>query len=85
MLTAFAGHFPLGRPSGLIVQGIEARVADHADAVLAAFQRHPLQGLARHLQEGRAEEPGNPFVPAGALQPGGQKILQRTAAILPSR
>jgi len=27
-----------------------------------------------------AEEPGNPVVPAGALQPGGQKILQGTAA-----
>ena len=80
MLTPFAVHLPLGRPSVLNVQGIEAGVADHADAVLAAFRRHPLHGLTRNFQKGRAEEAGNPIVPAGALQPGGQEILQWTAA-----
>jgi len=64
----------------LDVQGVKAGVADHPNAGLAAFRRHPFQGLARHLQQGRAEEPGNPVVPAGALQPGGQEILQWTAA-----
>jgi hypothetical protein len=73
-------HPPLGRPGGLDVQGIEAGVADQPNAGLAAFRRHPFQGLARHLQQGRAEESGNPVVPAGALQPGGQEILQGAAA-----
>ena len=76
----FAVHPPLGCPGGLNVQGIKAGVADHPNAGLAAFRRHPLQGLARNLQEGGAEEPGNPVVPAGVLQPSGQEILQRTPA-----
>jgi len=64
----------------LDVQGVKAGVADHPNAGLAAFRRHPFQGLARHLQQGGAEKPGGPVVPAGTLQLGGQKILQRTAA-----
>ena len=75
----FAMHPPLCRPGGLNVQGIEAGVADHPNAGLAAFRRHPFQGLARHLQQGRAEKPGDPVVPAGALQLGGQEILQWAA------
>ena len=71
----FAVHPPLGRPGGLDVQGIEAGVADHPNAGLAAFRRHPLQGLAGHLQQGGAEEPGNPVIPAGALQLSRQEIL----------
>jgi hypothetical protein len=46
----------------LNIQRIEAGVADHPNAGLAAIRRHPLQGLARHLQQGRAEEHGNPVV-----------------------
>jgi hypothetical protein len=80
MLTPFAGHLPLGRPSGLNVQGIEGGIADHADAGLAAFRLHPFQGFARHLQKGGSQEPGNPVIAAGALQLSGQEILQRTAA-----
>ena len=76
----FAVHPPLGRPGGLNVQRIEAGVADHPNAGLAVIRRHPFQGFARHLQQGGAEEPGNPVIPAGALQPGCQEILQRTAA-----
>ena len=55
------------------------QVFDHP-FVIAAFRRHPFQGLARHLQQGGAEKPGDPVIPAGALQPGGQEILQGTAA-----
>ena len=44
------------------------------------IQHHPFQGLARHLQQGGAEKPGNPIIPAGALQLGGQEILQWTTA-----
>jgi len=77
--TPFTVHPPLGRPGGLNVRRIEAGVADHANAGLAVFRLHPFQGLGRHLQEGGAEEPGNPVVPAGALQPGCQEILQGTA------
>ena len=78
--TPFAVHPPLGRPGGLDVQGLKAGVADHPNTGLAAFRRHPFQGLASHLQHRGAEEPGNPVVPACALQTGGQEILQRTAA-----
>ena len=76
----FAVHPPLGRTGGLNVHGVKAGVADHPNAGLAAFRRHPLQDLARHLQKGGAEKPGNPVVPAGALQLGSQEILQGTAA-----
>jgi len=38
------------------------------------------QGLARHLQQGGAEKPGDPVIPAGALQPGDQEILQGAVA-----
>ena len=62
---------------GLFIYGLSPRF--HPNAGLAAFRCHPFQGLARHLQQGRAEEPGNPVVPAGTLQLGGQKILQRAA------
>ena len=75
----FAVHPPLGRAGGLNVQRIEAGVADQPDAGLAVFRRHPFQGLARHLQEGGAEESGNPVVPAGALQLSRQEILQWAA------
>jgi len=68
MLTTFAVHLPLGRPRGLNVQGIEARVADHPAAGLAAFRFHPPRGLGCHLQKGRVGVPGNPVVPAGVLQ-----------------
>jgi len=78
--TPFTVHPPLGRPGGLNVQGIEAGVADHPNTGLAAFRRHPFQCLASHLQQGGTEEPGNPVVPAGALQSGCQEILQGTAA-----
>jgi hypothetical protein len=67
------------RCDGLNIQGIKAGVADHSDADLAAFRRHPFQGLARHLQQGGAEEPINPVVPAGTLQLCGQEILQWAA------
>jgi len=59
---------------------LKAGVADHPNTGLAALRRHPLQGLARHLHQGRAEKPSNPVVPAGALQMGCQEILQGTAA-----
>ncbi|PIU49791.1 MAG: hypothetical protein COS92_04795 [Desulfobacterales bacterium CG07_land_8_20_14_0_80_52_14] len=42
---------------------IEAGVADHPDAGLAVFRRHPFKCLARHFQKGETEEPGNPVVP----------------------
>jgi len=76
----FAVHPPFGRPGGLNVQGIEAGVADHPNTGLALFRRHPFQSLARHLQQGGAEEPCNPVLPARTLQPDGQEILQSTAA-----
>jgi hypothetical protein len=38
------------------------------------------QGLVRHLQQGRSEEPSNAVVPAGTLHLGGQEILQWTTA-----
>jgi len=63
----------------LDVQGIKAGVADHSNGGLAAFRRHPFQGLALNLQQGGVEEPGNPVIPAGALQSGGQEILQWAA------
>ena len=76
----FAVHPPLGRPGGLDIQGLKAGVADHPNVGLAAFRCHPFQGFARHLQQGGAEEPGNPVVLPGALQLGRQEILQGTAA-----
>ena len=50
--TPFAVHLPLSRPSGLNVQGIEAGVADHADAVLAAFRLHLLPDAPQSVEEG---------------------------------
>jgi hypothetical protein len=49
------------------------------NAGLAAFRRHPLQSLARNLQKGGTEKPGNPVIPASAPQLGGQEILQWAA------
>jgi len=78
--TPFGVHSPLGRPGGLNVQKIKGGVADHSNAGLSAFRRHPFQGLACHLQQGGAEEPGNPVIPASALQLCGKEILQWAAA-----
>jgi len=43
-------------------------------------QYKQFQGIARHRQQGGAEEPGNTVVLARALQLGGREILQGTAA-----
>ncbi|PIP08670.1 MAG: hypothetical protein COX51_03235 [Syntrophobacteraceae bacterium CG23_combo_of_CG06-09_8_20_14_all_50_8] len=46
--------------------------------------REPVRGVIGRgnptLRQGGVEEPGNPIVAAGALQPGRQKILQWTTA-----
>ena len=65
---------------GMLVTYLQMDVPLSPNAGLAVIKRHPFQGLARNLQQGGAEEAGNPVVPAGALQPGGQEILQWTAA-----
>jgi len=76
----FAVHSPLGRSGGLDIQGIEAGVADDPGAGLAAFRCHPFKSLSRNLQQRGAKKAGNPIIAVGALQLGGQEVLQGAAA-----
>jgi len=50
--TPFTVHPPLGRPSDLNVQGIEAGVADHPNAGLAPFRLLPLPDAPQSVREG---------------------------------
>ena len=65
---------------GMLVTYLQMDVPLSPNEGLAVIRRHPFQGLARNLQQGGAEEPGNPVIPASALQLGRQEILQRTPA-----